>query len=118
LTILQRRLASSPEAIYQSLRRRRERLESRLREEKLLKKAADYLDEGKYLLTDEDLEDLEDTPETEMETIEATIIDQATAAQTIAELEAEIEKLKFLEQYALKVRNSGKDRKWGELSKL
>ena len=32
LTILQRRLASSPEAIYQSLRRRRERLESRLRE--------------------------------------------------------------------------------------
>ena len=30
LTILQRRLASSPEAIYQSLRRRRERLEARL----------------------------------------------------------------------------------------
>src|SRR6266850_5310229 len=32
LTILQRRLASSPEAIYQSLRRRRERLEGKLRE--------------------------------------------------------------------------------------
>ena len=32
LTILQRRLASSPEAIHQSLRRRRERLEGRLRE--------------------------------------------------------------------------------------
>src|SRR6202022_3910111 len=32
LTILQRRLASSPEAIYQSLHRRRDRLESRLRE--------------------------------------------------------------------------------------
>jgi len=32
LTILQRRLASSPEAIYQSLRRRRERLEKKLRE--------------------------------------------------------------------------------------
>ena len=32
LTILQRRLASSPEAIFQSLRRRRERLEKRLRE--------------------------------------------------------------------------------------
>src|ERR1700690_4397179 len=40
LTILQRRLASSPEAIYQSLRRRRERLESRLREEELLKRGA------------------------------------------------------------------------------
>ncbi len=36
LTILQRRLASSPEAIYQSLRRRRERLESRLRELEVL----------------------------------------------------------------------------------
>lgn len=32
LTILQRRLASSPEAIFQSLRRRRERLEKRLQE--------------------------------------------------------------------------------------
>jgi SNF2 family DNA or RNA helicase len=38
LTILQRRLASSPEAIYQSLRRRRERLQKRLREEELLKR--------------------------------------------------------------------------------
>src|ERR1700680_3514799 len=38
LTILQRRLASSPEAIYQSLRRRRERLESRLREMEVLQR--------------------------------------------------------------------------------
>ena len=38
LTILQRRLASSPEAIYQSLRRRRERLEHRLAEERLGKR--------------------------------------------------------------------------------
>jgi SNF2 family DNA or RNA helicase len=35
-TILQRRLASSPEAIYQSLCRRRERLDGRLKEEKIL----------------------------------------------------------------------------------
>src|SRR5262249_45767495 len=35
LTTLQRRLASSPEAIYQSLKRRRQRRESRLREAKL-----------------------------------------------------------------------------------
>src|ERR671931_2400370 len=40
LTILQRRLASSPEAIYQSLRRRRERLESRLRELEVLNRGA------------------------------------------------------------------------------
>ena len=38
LTLLQRRLASSPEAIYQSLRRRRERLQSRLRELELLRR--------------------------------------------------------------------------------
>ncbi len=63
LTILQRRLASSPEAIYQSLRRRRERLESRLRELELLERA------GKMalleslpvpMLDSEDVEDLED----------------------------------------------------------
>src|SRR6266568_2811048 len=35
LTALQRRLASSPEAIFQSLKRRKERLERRLREEKI-----------------------------------------------------------------------------------
>ena len=35
LTALQRRLASSPEAIFQSLKRRKERLERRLREERL-----------------------------------------------------------------------------------
>src|SRR5215470_4514435 len=40
LTILQRRLASSPEAIYQSLRRRSERLERRLRELELLQRGA------------------------------------------------------------------------------
>ncbi len=40
LTILQRRLASSPEAIYQSLRRRRERMESRLRELEVLQRGA------------------------------------------------------------------------------
>src|SRR6266404_527961 len=41
LTILQRRLASSPEAIYQSLRRRKERLAGRLRELELLQRGAD-----------------------------------------------------------------------------
>src|SRR6185437_14231730 len=40
LTILQRRLASSSEAIYQSLRRRRERLEKRLRELEILHRGA------------------------------------------------------------------------------
>jgi len=42
LTILQRRLASSPEAIYQSLRRRRERLDGRLRELELMQRAGQF----------------------------------------------------------------------------
>ena len=37
LQILQRRLASSPAAIYKSLERRRKRLEERLREEEALR---------------------------------------------------------------------------------
>ena len=42
LTILQRSLASSPEAIYQSLRRRRERLEHILAEEKMGRRGEEY----------------------------------------------------------------------------
>ena len=41
LTVLQRRLASSPEAIYQSLKRRKQRLEERLTKEELLKRCND-----------------------------------------------------------------------------
>ena len=43
LTTLQRRLASSPEAIYQSLRRRRERLERRLQEARQAKQQSEQL---------------------------------------------------------------------------
>jgi len=121
LTILQRRLASSPEAIYQSLRRRRERLEKRLREEQLLKRgAAVALGPAPALpvLSMEDLEDLDDAPDSEIEETEEKVVDQATAAATIAELEAEIAILERLEALAQKVRRSGTDRKWEELSKL
>jgi superfamily II DNA or RNA helicase len=119
LTILQRRLASSPEAIYQSLRRRRKRLEDRLREEKALKRGADLVvDGGLPLLTEDDLDDLEDAPDAEIEVLEATVIDSATAARTIAELELEIDTLHTLERMASHVRHSGTDRKWEELSGL
>jgi superfamily II DNA or RNA helicase len=118
LTILQRRLASSPEAIFQSLRRRRERLEDRLREEKLLRRgaAAERLGQSPEL-EDEDIDDLEDAPEEELETAEQQIVDQATAASTIAELEEEIRTLRSLETEAAKLKRSGNDTKWNELSK-
>ncbi len=121
LTALQRRLASSPEAIYQSLRRRRERLESRLKEEELLRRGADArINETAELpsLTDDDIEDLDEAPDAEVEETENQFIDQATAARTIRELKAEIEILIRLEDLANKVRRSGTDKKWDELSKL
>src|SRR5271154_4412453 len=73
LTILQRRLASSPEAIYQSLNRRRERLEKRLREEQLLKRGAEVgldLNVGLPALSVDDIEDLDDAPDAELEETE------------------------------------------------
>src|SRR5947209_4223742 len=79
LTILQRRLASSPEAIYQSLRRRRERLERRLRELELLQRGgeiAPVISAAVLTLDDEDVEDLEDAPDNEVEAAEEEILDQ------------------------------------------
>lgn len=118
LTILQRRLASSPEAIYQSLRRRRERLEKRLRELELLQRgaAAPAALVAGPLLDAEDVEDLEDAPENEVEAVEEEVLDQATAASTIVELKVEIAALAKLEALAAEVRRSGRDTKWRELS--
>jgi SNF2 family DNA or RNA helicase len=120
LTILQRRLASSPEAIYQSLHRRRERLESRLRELELLQRGAEAAlsTPAAPQLDAEDLDDLEDAPESEVEAAEGEVLDQATAARTIVELKAEIGTLKRLEALAQSVRQSGEDRKWRELANL
>jgi len=121
LTILQRRLASSPEAIYQSLRRRRERLEARLREERLLKRGGVIADQVLAELPrfdEESIEDLDDSPEIELEQATEEVLDSATTARTIAELELEINRLKELEALADRVRHSGQDRKWQELSRL
>ena len=121
LTILQRRLASSPAAIHQSLRRRRERLESRLRELQVLQRgdqaAIAFAFTGPEF-DPEDVEDLGEAPENEIEAAEQEVLDQATAARSIAELKAEIETLKALETLALEVRRSGTDTKWRELASL
>lgn len=121
LTILQRRLASSPEAIYQSLRRRRERLESRLREAEVLhrgERAALTVPDRAQILDAEDLEDLDDAPDAEVEQAEQQVLDQATAARSIAELKIEIGTLKKLESLALAVCRSGTDTKWRQLASL
>jgi len=130
LTQLQRRLASSPEAIYQSLKRRRKRLESRLDEMKLVARGEaihnDRLAEtlGEYQVTKKlDLPDNIDEMDEELSAEEyelyaEQVVDQATAAETIPELEAEILILKDLEYQAMTVVQSGNDKKWEELSHL
>ncbi|WP_455022247.1 helicase-related protein [Lancefieldella rimae] len=116
LTILQRRLASSPEAIYQSLRRRRVRLESKLAE---AKSSAG----GRVAYSDRWNVDAEDFDEDdygtdEYEQMEDDVVDTASTAATAAELEVEITTLRTLERKANDVRISGEDRKWEELSRL
>ncbi len=119
LTILQRRLASSPEAIYQSLRRRRERLEQRLREEQLRSRGTRNTTVTIPSLDAEGWEeDFEDHTADELEKQEEELVDQATAARTIVQLKAEIQRLQDLEKLAERVRRSGQDRKWEGLSKL
>ena len=119
LTILQRRLASSPEAIYQSIHRRRERLQKRLQDEEAFKQGlSDRLDFGRTINMEDLEDDFDDVPEDERESTEEEVVDQATAARTVVELQAEIEQLNQIEQLALKVKRSGKDKKWEELSNL
>jgi len=121
LTILQRRLASSPEAIYQSLHRRSDRLQKRLRELEVLHRGGSAyaaIEATTPALDTDDVEDLEEAPDNEVEAAEEQILDQATAARTIDELKAEIATLGRLESLANSVRRSGEDRKWRELASL
>ena len=123
LTILQRRLASSPEAIYRSIQRRRKRLEERLQEEKQRKpdaqaKLDSQVDDSLPTNTKDADDFYDETPAEEVETAEEEVVARASAALTIADLAAEIQTLQRLEALAQKVRYSGTDRKWEELSSL
>ncbi len=92
LTVLQRRLASSPEAIYRSLVRRSERLERKKQE----------IQNGTYREADPniDLSEIDDDEfnAEEIEAAEEELLDAATAAQTVEELNAELLELADLVQ--------------------
>ncbi len=132
LTQLQRRLASSPEAIYQSLKRRRKKLEDRLNEMKLAARgqtsyptgfaetlAPEFVYERRELDVPEDIDDIdEEMSAEEYELYTEQVVDQATAAETIPELQAEITILQGLEEQALAVVHSGSDKKWEQLSSI
>lgn len=120
LTALQRRLASSPEAIYQSLKRRRDKLKRRIEEEKIKQRGGKIT--ASEIFADQAPENIWDSeddmaPE-DYENFEEEVVDQATAAQTIAELEAEVFTLEHLEKKAKALRDGGQDRKWEELREI
>jgi len=119
---LQRRLASSPDAIYHSLRRRTERLDKQSRELRRLAAGG-----GQVKVTDlpkgiklGDLEDFDydDYDDAELEDLENAFIDAGTAAATADELVAELVELRELVRIANEVRNSGVDTKWLQLRDL
>lgn len=110
LTVLQRRLASSPEAIYRSLVRRGERLERRKKDILAGRTVGDE--------PEADLDTYDDPDEhnaAEIEELEEELLDSATAARTVEELNAELVELAELVAVAKRVRDAGTDRKWVEL---
>jgi superfamily II DNA or RNA helicase len=118
LTVLQRRLASSPAAIHESLRRRLKRLEQKLAEAKQTRRVAELQDERIDFGVDirsTSTEDLEDDLEEETESEAQEIVDLASAATTVRELEKEIESLRRLTGMAEAVVRSRVDRKWDKL---
>lgn len=115
LTVLQRRLASSPAAILSSLRRRRDRL----KEELANMKAGRPRKEASGVSADiwDSPADDEDLSQEELDTLEDST-SGVTAAETEAELVAEIAELDRLVDLAGRVYRSKDDRKWQELSRL
>ena len=120
LTILQRRLASSPEAIYQSLRRRRERLESRLRELEMLQRGGQVAQRrslrrpGCSTRKMSRIWKTRRTPKWRPPRSRSSTRQRPRARSRNCSIE--IETLKALEALALAVRRSGDDKKWRELA--
>ena len=94
LTVLQRRLASSPEAIFQSLRRRSERLQRRRQD------LINGIGVAEPTWDDRLAEDPDEYAADEVEDVEEELVDSATAARTVEELSAELIVLDHLVEIA------------------
>jgi superfamily II DNA or RNA helicase len=112
LTVLQRRLASSPEAILRSLVRRSERLEYRKQQ---LINGEGVTDPFETLAVGASEIDEDEFSAEEVEEIEEELVDAATAARTVEELDIELSDLARLIEQAKLVRAAETDRKWSEL---
>ncbi len=125
LTVLQRRLASSPRAILRSLERRQAKLTElleRFEAEKEAKAGQKNLGMKQVLnLVDvDDIDDLDDEmPDSERELIEnGGELDLLTASQTVDELKAELLVLGTLVTKAIEVSKLKEDKKWVELKQI
>ena len=117
LQILQRRLASSPRAIYNSILRRKERLREQLQEAK--ENSSLNLPFGQSAFESFDtLEELDEYEGEQIENIEDTVLTNATSASSIEHLEQEVITLEQIEHQALELFRSGYDTKWRELKNL
>jgi superfamily II DNA or RNA helicase len=117
LQILQRRLASSPAAIYQSLKRRRERLEAELGEARLAAKGR-RAGVAEPAVNPDMLGNIDEYGQEEVDELEDLISTGATSAETVEQLALEVETLKGLESMALGVLRSGVDTKWTQLNRI
>jgi len=117
LQILQRRLASSPAAIYQSLKRRRERLENELGEARLAS-AGRRVGIAAPDVNADVLRNIDEYGQDEIDDLEELIATGATTAETVEQLALEVDTLKGLETMALGVLRSGLDAKWTQLNSI
>ena len=115
LLVLQRRLASSPEAILRSLARRRDRLQG---EALRVRDADDRLAGALAASLGLQLPDVDELSPADAETYEDDTASVATAARTLEELETEIAILERLVDKAEAVRSARVDAKWEALADL
>ena len=113
LTMLQRRLASSPEAIFQSLFRRHQRLLQNIEDIR-----HGRTPQGLQMPDLGDDFDEEDYSPEELERMASQILDAQTAAQSLPELEKEVETLGRLVAQAKDILDGDDDSKWKRLSEL
>ncbi|MXY00660.1 MAG: DUF3883 domain-containing protein [Chloroflexi bacterium] len=116
LTSLQRRLASSPAAIYRSLERRHRRLTERLDQ---LRREADSgvggPDLGRWQRRAIFGFDPDDYSDEDVQILEESLLEGATAARTVEELAVELEELSPLVPQAEALRRRRDDAKWRRL---
>ena len=117
LQILQRRLASSPAAIYHSLKRRHARLEEQLAEARLVQQGVKA--ERTSPKIDQDLLDnLDEYDQDEVDAMTELASASASSAETIEQLELEVATLQSLVELAWQVLCAGQDTKWQQLDNI